>query len=108
MANLGIWPSQLKPQIRGVDLNDQQFDEFSMVAGRLVKFGLTSLVNKPEFEMLPEGMQRKKMTAMISNMRHKASNYILLKNPDLMVQAKKNKIEDEYGIDLDEESGEEK
>jgi len=56
MDNLHVKVGRLERKLRGVELTDQQYDDYTRVAGRTAKMFLNSVV-QPGFERLPKGVQ---------------------------------------------------
>lgn len=86
--NMGI--GTLSHKIRGVDLTDQQYDDYARVAGRFTKMRLSALV-QPGFERLPPAVQIKSITGIIDNSREMAAKFVMMQNPGIMQKALKNK-----------------
>ena len=89
---LGVYPSQPERKIRGIQLTDQQYDDFSKIAGQLAKMRLDSIVSNPAFKNLPEVAQIDAIKGTIKSARETASSIIMMRNPDIMKQATEQKI----------------
>ena len=53
LYSLGVYPSQAKRTIRGVQLTDEQYGEYARTRGRMAKAQLDQLVGMAGFSMLP-------------------------------------------------------
>jgi len=92
MIALQIFPAKLSKQIRGVELNDQQYDDFQRVAGRLMRMRLDSLINTPGFDTIPPAAQIKTITNIVDNSREAARSLIMMQNPEIITKATDNKL----------------
>ena len=92
LSALGYAPAQPERKIRGVQLTDQQYDDFSKIAGQLAKMRLDSIVNNPEFKNLPEVAQLDAIKGAVKSSRKTASSVIMMRNPDLIKKATEQKI----------------
>ena len=91
MLRLQYYPSQPERKLNGVPLSDQQYDDFSRIAGRMAKMRLDALVNTPGFSALPDGVQTKTMQGIFENARRGAAELVKMQNPALIQQAVANK-----------------
>lgn len=89
-VQMGI--GKLDRKIRGIQLTDQQYDDYSRLAGRMTKMRLTNYVNIPGSSSLPSGVQIKTMQSMIDNSRETARRIVMMNNPDIIKQSIDNKI----------------
>lgn len=87
---------QLPPhKIRGVDLTDQQYDEYQQILGRSMRQALTRAIHIPGFDRMPLGVQEKTLRETVNgsggnanaSVRSQAANQILAKYPDIARQA---------------------
>lgn len=84
---LKIWPAPLQKKVRGVELKQEVYDEYQMVAGRLTKFTLDSVVKQEGWDGLPDFARREVITRTITNSRETARTYLLMKHPEILQQA---------------------
>lgn len=91
---LQIFPGKLQQKIRGVQLTDQQYDDYSRTAGKLVKMRLDSLVSMPGFSQLQPSTQVDMIKNNIELYREQARSVILMQNPDIMDKARQQKRKD--------------
>lgn len=91
MLRAGVFPAAPERRIRGVDLTEQQYDDFARTAGVITKQRLDALVASPSFASLPPGRQQQVMAETIANAREAASTRIRLQNPDIVLQAYRDK-----------------
>lgn len=87
LLSLGLYPSQPGRSIRGVKLSDEQYDEYSRVAGRLTKQRLDNIVAQPGFFQIPPGKQVDVMRKMIETSRESAKRSTMMAFPDIMQKA---------------------
>lgn len=91
MTQLGISPAQPQRKIRNQQLTDQQYDDYSRIAGRMAKMRLDVIVRSPDFQSWPPFVRHDVMKETITQSRETARNMILMKYPSIAsaaVQAK--------------------
>jgi hypothetical protein len=93
LLNLGINPGKLKRNIRNVDLTDDQYDEFQMVAGRSTKARLDVIVNSRDWQAWPNHVRKNVIVAVIDHSREAARNYMMMRYPQIMRDATQAKID---------------
>lgn len=98
LLGLGVYPSNLGRKIRGVELTDQQYDDYSKLAGRMAKMRLNNYVNIPGSKNIPEFAQIQTVKSIIDDSREKARQIIMMNNPDIIKQAIKNKTDIINGV----------
>ncbi len=91
LINLGVFPSKPERKVRGVELDDTQYDDYSRIAGRLTKSRLNSLVTQPGFTQMPKAVQMKAIQKTVSSTRELARKAVMLKYPVLIQTALENK-----------------
>lgn len=87
MERLQLGVAPLEKRVRGVALDDQQYDEFSRLAGRLAKARLDLVIGLPGFGQLPAEAQIDLIHRTISASRENARAALLLHYPQLIAQA---------------------
>lgn len=92
LLQLGIYPGSPERKIRGVPLSDEQYDEYSKLAGRTTKMRLDAVVKTPGFERVPENAQTDIIKNIMSASRETARNIVMMKNPDIIRQATEAKM----------------
>ncbi len=91
----GYFPSRLDRKIRGVDLTDKQYDDYSRVAGRTAKMLLNQVVQTQGFSSMPRSIRHDIVQKTIDTAREMARNMVMIQNPDIIrkaVQAKTNQL----------------
>lgn len=78
MESLHKGIGQLPHKIRGVELTDQQYDDFSRIAGRMTKMRLNAIVNMPGFGMIPNQQKSEMIDDTIKNSRDAARSLIMM------------------------------
>lgn len=91
LIKIHLYPSKPDRQIRGVDLDDQQYDDYARISGRLMKMRLNNIINQPGFSGVPEEAQRKVITKIIDTSRENARKVVMMKYPTILKQALDNK-----------------
>ncbi len=85
LLDAGFYPSTLERKINGVDLTDQQYDDYSRIAGRTAKMMLNAFVNSPGISLAPKDIRADKMRDIVKKARGIAQAAILaesMKGPD--------------------------
>jgi hypothetical protein len=97
LKEIGVFPSPVKRDIRGVDLTDEQYDEYAMMAGRLAKLQLNTLIGSPGFGGLPVGQQAMLVNKIITRARETAATRVMMMWPDILREATQSKVENLTG-----------
>lgn len=88
------FPAKLSRKIRGVELSDDQFDDYSRLAGRMAKTRLNAIVAIPGFSTMPESSRKELMTNAITTSREAARSLILMQNPEIIRKAMDAKLKE--------------
>jgi hypothetical protein len=91
MLNLHVWPAPVKRDIRGVQLTDQQYDDYARIAGRLAKQQTHMVVASPAFAAMPDGIKHNALESAISSARQTAESYVMMHNPSIIKAATEGK-----------------
>ena len=91
MDELGLSVSRLNPEVRGVRLSPQQYDDYSRIAGKLSRMLLSGGVTTPGFSALPPETQKAWVTRQVDVAREQARQNVMAMYPDIMRQAAENK-----------------
>lgn len=92
LVRLRISPSAPDRKITGVELSDQQYDDYSKIGGRLMKMRLNAVVASPGFSSLPEQYQVKSITKIVDQSMEQARSIIKMKYPQIPHDAYLNKV----------------
>jgi len=92
LIGANYFPGKLDRKIRGVDLTDQQYDDYSRVAGRTAKMRLDMIVKMPGFEQMPEVTRKELMTNAVTSSREMARSLIMMQNPEIIKKANDAKL----------------
>lgn len=87
------FPGQPGRAIRGVELTDQQYDDYSRIAGRLAKVRLDAIVRGPGFSAMPANIQHDLIVSTVEHAREAARTTIMIQNPTIMQAAMDAKTE---------------
>jgi hypothetical protein len=93
LSNLGVFPSQLPRSIRNVDLTDDEYDNFSRIAGRMSKSRLDVIVKSPDWNTWAPHIQRDVITQSIKESREAARGIIMMKYPHIIHDATRARLE---------------
>ena len=91
LLSAGYYPATLERKIRGIDLTDQQYDDYARIAGRMAKMQLNAFVSTPGIATLPAQVRADKMRQIINSAREAARSMILMQNPDIIQKANEAK-----------------
>jgi hypothetical protein len=94
LERLQIGIARLRPKIRGVDLDPQQYDDYARIAGRLTKMRLDALVTLPNFHTLAVTQQVELIRHTIADSREAARNIVMGMYPAIVTQALQAKAQD--------------
>lgn len=97
IGRLGWAPDKPQRKIMGVELTDQQYDNYARTAGRMAKMRLNPVAGNPGFGNLPQKAQLDIIQKTVSQSRETARKLIMMQNPEIMRQAIENKRKDARG-----------
>lgn len=83
MLRLGVYPATLEHKIRNVALTDQQYDDFSRIAGRMSKMRLDTIVSSPDYAQWPNQVQHDTIAEVIKQSREAARGILMMKYPQI-------------------------
>ncbi len=93
MEALKIAPGKLTRKIRGIPLTDEQYDQYSMLAGRMSKMQLNTVVSLPGFDQFPAATRIELIHNAISSSREVARANIMAQDPTIIQRAIQAKID---------------
>lgn len=93
LAKAGVVASPADKNIRGVKLNDAQYDEFQQYTGRMSKQALARVVSQPWFNQLSPGRQADMLEKTTRQQREIARTTMLAHHPDLIQAANQAKLQ---------------
>ncbi len=76
---LGMGIAKVGNKINDIPLTDDQYDFYSMTAGRLIKLRLDQSINTPDFAAMPPGLQIKQIGDIVNGARDDARSAVLAK-----------------------------
>lgn len=83
MMDLNYFPARPQRQIRGVNISDDAFDDYSRIGGRLAKHQLDQIIAQPGFESAPAYVQRDIFSKVITKSREQARGIVMMMYPDI-------------------------
>jgi hypothetical protein len=94
LMRLGVFPAKIGRTIRGVELTEQQYDDFSRIAGRTAKARLDAIVNQPGFDRIPDEIQTRLIENAIKSSRE-STRAVMMMQPgsNIIQEAVQNKLE---------------
>lgn len=98
MFDLGIYPGQLRPVIRNVDLTPEEHDNYTRIAGRMTKMRLDRIVGSQQFQQWPRHVQSTVIQETVRQSREAARGLMMMKYPHIMkdaTQAQRDKFSDD-------------
>jgi hypothetical protein len=87
MLDAGYFPAMPLRKIRGVDLTDQQYDDYARISGRLAKMQLNTFVGSPGFGTLPASVRHEQIQKIVTGSRETAAAMIMMRSPDIITKA---------------------
>lgn len=84
---------RLERKIRGVQLSDGEYDEYSKIAGRLTKMRLDAAVGVPGFDQAPQGVQIQIIHKIVESSRESARKLVMMQNPEVIHKATQAKVD---------------
>lgn len=86
MLRLDVAPGKLRRQMNGVELSDEEFDRYAVLAGTLTKTSLAAIVNQPGYANAPDEAKAEVMRSAIRMSRDLARDQMLTRYPDLALR----------------------
>lgn len=87
LAALKKFPGRVNDRINGVKLNEQQYNDYQRIAGRLSKARLSDIISRPRFPTLPEFAQVNIINEVINDSREEARGEMMKMYPEIIEQA---------------------
>lgn len=87
---LGIGFSMPSGKIRGVQLDNKQYDEFSRVSGRLLHNDIQRIISSDNYINRSDNDKKFMISEAIKQIRKQAEGYVLMNNQDLTAKAMDN------------------
>ena len=81
------YPARPERKIRGVELTDQQYDDFTRIAGRDAKMRINAMISNPGFDLIPKQIRQEQLKSAMDGGREMARTVILMQYPEIMKQA---------------------
>jgi len=100
LLHLGIGVAPPQRRVMNVKLTDDQYDDYSRLAGRMAKQRLDVIVRSQEWSAFPPATQRDVIQTTIRQSRASAAGLLQMKYPDLAVKARDQKIGHSRGEDI--------
>lgn len=83
----GYYPGALDRTIRNVRLDDNQYDDFQRLAGRMAKQRLDIIVNSADFQSWPSHVRHDVLSETIRQSREAARGVLMMKYPQIIREA---------------------
>lgn len=90
---LQIKPGFLSRKIRSVPLTDQQYDDYSRIAGRLTRIQLQAYISMPWWHQAPVADRFNIVKTAIDGSRESARTQIMMQYPDIVQKAMDAKVQ---------------
>lgn len=97
LMDSGYYPGYPAKKIRGVELTDQQYDDYARISGRMAKMMLDQIVALPGFGDFPALQRLGLMRNAVEHSRESARAVVMMQNPDLIQKAIDAKLQAELG-----------
>jgi hypothetical protein len=81
------YPARPERKIRGIELTDQQYDDFTRIAGRDAKMRINAMISNPGFDLIPQQIRQEQLKSAMEGGREMARTVILMQYPEIMKQA---------------------
>jgi hypothetical protein len=72
------FPSRVEKKIRGITLSDQQYDDFSRIAGRDAHMRISTMVANPGFDLIPLDRRKEMLKNAIDGSREMARTVVMM------------------------------
>lgn len=92
MLAIGVAPAPVERSIRNVQLSDQQYDDFSRIAGVTAKMRLDALVRSPDWQTWTSSTQHDVIQEVLRQTREAARGVMMMKYPDIPREAAQKQV----------------
>jgi hypothetical protein len=83
MVDLGVHPAMPERKIRNIELTDQQYDDFTRIAGRMAKQRLDIIVRSPDWQTWPNHSRHDVIAEVVRQSREAARGMVMMKYPKI-------------------------
>lgn len=97
LFNIGVYPAPPARKIGNVELTDQQYDDYSRIAGRMTKMRLDTLVRSSDFQSFSSATKHDVFEEAIRQSRETARGVMMMKYPQIPQQSTTQKRARVYG-----------
>ena len=97
LVDAGLHVGMVGRTIRNVKLDDEQYDDFSRLAGRLTKLRMDTLVRSQMFQSAPPGTKQDLVNEQIKQAHEVARGMMFFKFPSILVDAHTAKVAKRMG-----------
>ncbi len=87
LLDIGVYPAPVERKIRGVDLSDQQHDDFARIAGGLLHDRMRTMVGSRDWPSLPGHVRHDIVEAQVKATRETAAGMVMMKYPSIPAAA---------------------
>ena len=87
LVELGVHVGMPRRSILNVKLTDEQYDDYSRIAGRLAKMRMDAIVRSPSFRQMPPGTRQDYVNEQLKQSRAVAQGMLFQKYPSILVDA---------------------
>jgi hypothetical protein len=92
LLKLKIWPAKLDKEVRGVKLNEKQYDDLQRIAGRNARIQAVATIQIPGYSNLSEAARREMLVRVIEKARETGRTSFLMQNPDVLKAATEKRM----------------
>lgn len=92
MDRLGVKKSQVERKIRNVELDENQYDDFQRIAGRMAKMQLDGFIKSERYQSYPDDIKRMEIDKIFDHQREAARNLMMMKYKQIPRDAYKARI----------------
>ena len=100
LAKLGVGIAPVPKSIRLVKLDDQQYDDFARLAGQMTKQRFDTIINAPDWQMIPTSTKLAVVQEIVKQCREAARGVMFMKYPQIVRDATNAEITRKGGTPL--------
>ena len=94
VEELGVSWGKPSRKIEGVELTDEQYDQYAIMVGKYSRNLLDAVVRSPGYQRLPAWSRKETMESMIRKARKQAKVTFVMQNPDVLTTSYNQKLEE--------------
>jgi len=94
LISVGVYPSKVERKINGVELTDEQYDEYAEKSGKMLRMRLEPIIRSGAIDSLPKVKQAEILKRTTEQTRDMVRDLMMMKHPEIIKKSLDNKLKD--------------